>query len=361
VEIVQRDPDESVLIAAVGALLDVFEANGAAVPTRSMRDATRAVIAALGRASWRADLAMLPFLEQHRTAEAVPALIDLLARYREQPQSIAAGKMSGTLRADAYELLVDLTGALFPADNLEEWRAFWEKTGSKLAVAPRKEADSGGSSVATGFFGIQVVGTRVVFIIDVSLSMLEPYPVAQTTAGPRRSSGISKLDVAKRELQAAIDGLPPEAHFNVVVFYDDVQTWKQSLQPATVAAKKGAVRFIRQLEGRPATDVWGGLSTGLSMRSLVYGDRYDSNVDEIFLLSDGWPTAGEILDPGQILVTVDETNRFSKVRINTVFVGTTGDEVMHARFGWQPEGWMPPEEMMAKLAAHNGGRYVQPR
>lgn len=360
IDVVQREDDEAVLIAGTGALLDVFEAAGAQVPTRQMRNATRAVIKALGRVSWRTDLQLLTFVEKYRTADAVPELIDLLARCHDHPEWMSTGKTSGTLRARAHELLVSLTGALFPADRPDQWREFWKTEGAGFAVAPPVEDSPNAKTVSTGFFGIHVQGTRVVFIIDVSLSMLEPYPVTGTSAGGPRNS-ISKLDVAKRELQAAIDGLPAEAQFNIVVFYDDVKTWKKTLQDATVANKKSAARYIRKLKGRPATNVWGGLQTGLAIRSLLYGDRYDSNVDEVFVLSDGWPTSGEILDPGQILLTIDESNRFSKVRINTVFLGTAGDEALHSNMGWQPEDWMRPEEMMEKLAVHNGGRYVQPK
>ena len=361
IAVLQREEDESVLIAAAGALLDVFEAGGAEVPTKQMRTATRTVLAALGRRSWRVDLALLAFVEKHRTVEAVPALIEVLAQNHEHPEWMASGKISGTLQTRVHELLVGLTGALFPKDRPDEWRAFWEKEGNGFVVAAPVERSASPKTVSTGFFGIDIQGTRVVFIIDVSLSMIELYPVAGTSAGGRRARRASKLDVAKRELNAAIDGLPPEAQFNIVVFYDAVKTWKKTLQAATLANKKSAARYIKKLKGRPATNVWGGLQTGLSIRSLVYGARYDSTVDEIFVLSDGWPTSGEILDPGEILITINESNRFSKVRINTIFLGTAGDAALHANMGWQPEGWMRPEEMMEKLAAHNGGRYVQPK
>ena len=44
-------------------------------------------------------------------------------------------------------------------------------------------------------------------------------------------------------------------------------------------------------------------------------------IDELFLLSDGVPTAGDVKDPDEILAIVKQANRYLHVRINTVFTG----------------------------------------
>lgn len=353
----RSEPEDSVLIALAGALLDIFDAHPAAVPTRQLRDASHAVLDALGRTGWRARLSLLDFVGRFRNSEAVPVLIDLLVACNDK-RARDPERVSGTLLARVHELLVDLTGTMLAADRPQDWRQFWAEQGAVFRVAASRPVAAEAQTVSQGFFGVAVCGTRVVFIIDVSMSMAEPYPKGTAGADGRVPT---KFDVAKQELLAAIDGLPAEASFNIIAFSGEVARWQNDVVPATVANKASAARHVRRLDLASATDIWGGLQAGLQVKSLAHGERYASSVDEIFLLSDGWPTAGAILDPGQILAAIDDSNRFSRVRINTVFLGTAGDVALHARSGLPPSDWLRPEEMMAQLAAHNGGRHVRPR
>jgi hypothetical protein len=356
----RNERDEQVRIALAGALRDVFDSGEAAVPIRAARDAAGAVLEALGTGGWRSRLALLELMQRWRTPAAVPVLIDLLAACNAPAAQRDDEAVSGTLRARVHEMLVDLTGARFPIDRLDEWRGFWNGAAGGFRAAARIPDAGDTHTVSQGFFGIDVRGLRVVFVIDVSLSMAEPYPTHTAAGDDRRAP--SKLAVAKTELLNAISSLPAEASFNIVLFAGGVTRWQDGPVVATVANRKAAASYVRGAGLESATDIWGGMQSALRLKSLVYGDRYDSNVDEVFLLSDGWPTAGDLLNPAQILATIDDTNRFSRVRINTVYLGTVGDVARHAGQGMSPGAdWMPPEEMMAQLAAHNGGRHVRPR
>jgi hypothetical protein len=356
----RSERDERVRIALANALRDVLDSAEAAVPIRVVRDAASAVLEALGAGGWRSRLALLELLQRWRMAATVPVLIDLLAACDAPAAQRDDEAVSGTLRARVHELLIDLTGARFPIDRPDQWREFWKGAAGGFRAAARV-ADAGAThTVSQGFFGIDVRGLRVVFVIDVSLSMAEPYPT-RTAAGDDRRA-LSKLAVAKTELLNAIGSLPAEASFNIVLFAGGVTRWKDGPVAATVANRNAAAQYVRGFGVQSATDIWGGMQSALRLQSLVYGDRYESNVDEVFLLSDGWPTAGDLLNPAQILATIDDTNRFSRVRINTVYLGTIGDVALHAGQGMLPGAdWMAPEEMMAQLAAHNGGRHVRPR
>ena len=60
-----------------------------------------------------------------------------------------------------------------------------------------------------------------------------------------------------------------------------------------------------------------------------------------------------VLGPG----TPKEANRFSKIRINTVFISSKDPEEARR----QPAPWMgdvKPEELMRRLAEENGGKCV---
>ena len=86
------------------------------------------------------------------------------------------------------------------------------------------------------------------------------------------------------------------------------------------------------------------MGLGLKMKSLVYGARYDSAVDEMFVLSDGAPNLGDVIDPVEILELTTETNRFNNVRINTVYISSPHEQ--------NPENnTLSPIDLMRRMAA----------
>ena len=90
------------------------------------------------------------------------------------------------------------------------------------------------------------------------------------------------------------------------------------------------------------TNIYGALFEGLGANQAVFGQQSEYEVDEIFLLSDGVPTAGAVEDTDAILRLVEEVNRYQSIRINTVFTGTGVGA-----------------DFLRKLAEQNGGVFVQ--
>jgi hypothetical protein len=99
--------------------------------------------------------------------------------------------------------------------------------------------------------------------------------------------------------------------------------------------------------------LFAGLDGALDIRSALPGDRYASQVDEVLVLSDGAPTVGNIIATEEILRLIGETNRYSRVTIHTVFLGS---KVPGARD--RVPGDYTPYELMAELAKQNGGKFV---
>jgi hypothetical protein len=87
---------------------------------------------------------------------------------------------------------------------------------------------------------------------------------------------------------------------------------------------------------------------------LVYGNHYETVVDELFLLSDGAPSVGEVLDPIEILRLTREINRFKEVRINTVFISSQTPPQVAAQ---QQNMSLSPKELMRRMARENGGKF----
>lgn len=370
-----REDDERAMEGVVGALAHLMSRHREAIDSISLRKAVTAAINALGRTGWRADMSLIDLLDRFPAKETVPALIVILERFVEHPEDVRSGKLSGLLRHRAHEALVAMTGAFHPIDAPQKWRAFWAAEQDRIDVADR--ARKGGAEVegrkqkagtlSTGFFGIPVRGTRVVFVVDLSGSMNFPVSTGTLASGEVPDTVPTRLDRAKQELARAVSDLPEVASFNMVMFQGpvtprarsrrggDARKWSKSLVPATPANKKRFLRYVAKLKAEGGTNTWAGLQMALEMKSLVYGDRYESQVDELFVLSDGLPSVGEVTSAAEILRLVREGNRFSKVRINTVYIAdqlTARDRATAAAAG------MKGEEFMRRLAEQNGGTFV---
>ena len=165
-----------------------------------------------------------------------------------------------------------------------------------------------------------------------------------------------RLDFAKRELKRACDALPANAQFNLVSFNGNPKSksWKDDLVPANEKNREAFKKYVDEMRADGGTNVWAGMETALKLKSLTYGSRYETSVDEMFVVSDGAPTVGEVLDPLEILRLVSESNRWAGVRINAIFIDSaTPPEARQA----QPDLSIPPAELMRRMAEQNGGKF----
>ncbi len=348
------EQEEAVIIAEVEALqASLPRQSGEELPP-SANLAVRAVIANLGR-SWRADVVAVDFLNRFRSADAVPALIGLLESFHSRNPS--AERLSGLLQHRVHETLVSLTGARISMNDPEQWREFWDRERSNLQILVPRPDSQQGSTVSGGFFGIPVQGSRALFILDISGSMADPVLVDETVSGGNPGGATeTKLDRAKRELLNAVSEISESTSFNLILFSDRISSWNSRLVKATRTNKRRFEQFVDGLNVASSTNLWGGLQEGLEFKSLVYGDLYDSNIDEVFLLSDGAPTEGEVVDPSEILSLIQESYRFNKVRINTVFISSPQDRRPRGR--GRRFSMTGPEVLMRRIAETTGGTFV---
>jgi hypothetical protein len=300
-------------------------------------------------------MALVRFLDDFRSLEAVPALVGVLERFAAHPEEVKSGKLSGLLMYQAHELLVSMTGAVIPATAPDKWRAFWEAERDKLAVGHKKDPLSSGGTVAGGFCGIPVEGTRVVFVLDLSGSMKWPMDEEDKDGKKKKSF---RIDFAKRELTRVMDVISPNAQFNLVTFNGNpkCKVWMKDLVPANERHRESFKKFVDGLDADGGTNLWSGLEEALKLKSLVLGNRYATNIDELFILSDGAPSVGDVQDPIEILKLVQESNRFANVRINTIFISSaTPPDQAQA----QPRMSITPQELMRRMAEQNGGKFKE--
>lgn len=262
------------------------------------------LVAALDHADWSTRYAALDGLEASRSPEAVGALVGRL------------DKETGLMLIRFTDALFRLSGKPFRS-SIPAWKNWWEKEGkgfqpisaADLAKLQAEEEIRRLKQITKtpSFFGVRILSHRVIFIIDVSGSMNEV--LRSEYAG---KTGEPRMEVAKKELSACIDALEPESLFNIVVFSSDVNHWLDGgIAQFSQSNKEEAKKYVGALGAGGATNLYDAMKQAFA----------DPDVDTIFVLSDGEPTAGEVVDPSLIRDRVKEWNRNRRIVVNTIAVG----------------------------------------
>ena len=109
--------------------------------------------------------------------------------------------------------------------------------------------------------------------------------------------------------------MPEDAEFAIVFYHTTVKEWRNELVMATEENKREAIQFIRRLGYGNKTNTHGALRKSLD---------FDDDLEAVFLLTDGKPTAGDIIAPNGIVKDVLHRNRFRHLNFNTIGVGVQG-------------------------------------
>ena len=319
-------------------------------PPEEMTDAAKEAVVAgafaqIGLAGWRTDMDLLDLVEAFPHKSAIPKLIEALDLTIRAPDALVSAvnkQASPLLRQRAGALLRAMTGALVPIEDPQAWRMFWAKEQNNIVVpAQLRKPDPDGTSVK--FFGVPVTGTSIAFLIDTSGSM----DSAPATAGPitglrRTRAAETRLDAAKEQLVLAAQAMAPESQYYLMTFADKARTWTgQPIRPDR-RSTRSLTGLLSRLNARGGTNLYAGLIAALEIDGRTYGGAEMPKIDELFILSDGDPTTGEVRDTDTICDLVKQANRYAKVRINAVFTGTGKGAAL-----------------LQRLAEENGGVFVQ--
>lgn len=310
--------------------------------THEDRDVRNAAVAVLGNARDKRRLGPLMTALEHQDWSTRFLAIDAIARLR-QASSVGKlvermGKETGRLKKSLAEALWQLTGQPFEEDE-DRWAGWWQAAKKDFKVATEKEIDKAEKArerrrltqrtvVKAKFFGIKVESHRVIFILDVSGSMLEAMYGREFDGRPA-----ARIDIAKQELSQAVENLDAGALFNIYTFSSGVARWQQEgIGVNNEQSRKEALTWIERL----------GASGGTNLYDSVREAFNDKDVDTIFILSDGEPTVGDVIDPFRIREDVATWNKHRKIKINTIAIGGN-------------------LEVLEWLAQDAGGRYRQMR
>ena len=156
------------------------------------------------------------------------------------------------------------------------------------------------------FFGIRVESHRVVFVLDISGSMLE-----ELRARYVGEKGDYRIDRAKKELRQVVENLDEGALFNVIAFNSAVMPWQETVSASSGATRAECDAWIEKLGALGGTNLFDSLRAAFD----------DPDVDTIVVLSDGEPSVGELTEPSAIRDEVQRWNRDRGIVIRTVAMG----------------------------------------
>jgi HEAT repeat protein len=288
-------------------------------------------VALLADPSWQVQAAAIDALRTLHVKEGIEPLIKYLGR-----------EDVGRLRTDARRALRSLT-AQTHGPFQQPWADWWATAKDAFQMPPRprglrSDEPPGGKEEGVTFYGITTFSGRVLFVLDVSGSMTElAHPGG---AGVRGTE--TKFDVARKELDGALDLMDATKKFNVVYFSHEVTRYQPGMLVAEKATRDQAKRFAAQLVPSGGTNIHDALEA--AFRIAGFGaDRktYEPLVDTVYFMTDGRPTAGKVQEPEAILAEVREWNRAARLTIHAIGVGDADPVFLQA------------------LAAENGGTFVK--
>ena len=296
---IARSSNPALRTLGLGLLAEIGERAGLQIAHRS-----------LGHREWTVRAAAYEFCAVVRDPRSISLLIRRLDHEKHR------------LREDLLDSLQALTARRFR--DVGRWVEWWREREDGFQLPTIRESKVGNSSGSTfSYYQIPLVSNRVAFLVDVSGSMAEKIGTGQT---------ISRLNEAKRQLGLVLEAMPADYMFNIISYDNRVTPVLEGLGRASPEVVDRAVEIVSRMRARGGTNIFGALEMAFD----------DPNLDTIYLLTDGQPSAGRIVDPVELADEVARWNSTRRIQIHCVSVGLNSD-------------------LLKRLAKDSGGTYVYVR
>ncbi len=245
----------------------------------------------LRHSAWELRSLSIRYLTKCRDVTTIPLLI---ARYSSE---------KGRLAHELSTALFVHTGTR--CWKMSEWSRWWRKHKVGFAL-PHPESVKGGGGTSGGktisYYDIPLVSSRIAFLVDHSGSM-------GAKVGTDRKH--NRLDMAKEQLVAVVKSLPKTHKVNLIEFDSDVNRIWRDIRRLSNVNREELLDFVEKMKVAGGTNTYGALMLAME----------DPDVDTIYLLTDGQPSAGEITDPDDILDAVQRENRTRQIVIHCISIG----------------------------------------
>lgn len=262
--------------------------------------------------AWELRSVSYRYLTMSRDVTSIPLLI---ARF---------GKEEGRLAHELNTALFKHTGTR--CWQPRDWSAWWRRSKVGFALPHPKSVMSGGSTTGgntISYYDIPLVSARMAFIVDHSGSM-----GAKVGTDRKRN----RLMAAKEQLRLVIAALPKTYKVNLIPFETSVsQVWRE-LKSLSAGNRRDLLDEVGKIKLSGGTNTYGAIMAAMG----------DPEVDTIYLLTDGVPTSGEVIDSDEILEAVMRENRTRQIIIHCISIGMKSPLLMD-------------------LAAMTGGQYKEVR
>jgi len=194
----------------------------------------------------------------------------------------------------------------------------------------------------------ELINTATNYAADKTSSLVsntiggEAGSIAGSLLNKNVKKSVTKLQKARKKLIPAIKGLPETTMFEIIVFENGVKTWRKNLVPATKTNKLEAQAYIEALKAGGGTNIYDAVNKAFELAGDGAKDSTIAvNVETIFLLSDGAPSAGPVTKPDDIRKDIKTWNNLQRIKIHSIGLGDDCDE-----------------NFMRGLAEDNGGIYI---
>lgn len=216
-----------------------------------------------------------------------------------QKNKRAVGEMIGALSCAPMRVqqlishaLEDLTGQSF-GTNASKWAFWWQANRKYFGKHATKGAGpTCRKSRYVAFYDMEIHSDRVVFVIDLSGSMIQKAITGYRRDGTAIESDLTRIHLVRRQLARTMRSLEDGIQFNMVAFGETVQSWKPGLVKMDSRIRKQALRWVDALNPKGGTRLNGALHHIFAQ--LGFGDPslVEPPADTLVVLSDGSPTDG---------------------------------------------------------------------
>ncbi|NJN14707.1 MAG: VWA domain-containing protein, partial [Planctomycetes bacterium] len=297
---------------------------------------------------------------------AAEALGKIRAKESIEPLLQRFEKEEGLMIEVIHGALVAITGQdfRFAAEN---WRKWWDKFGvgfvlptdAEIAIAKakaEKALEGYAKPDKRKYHEIETLSRKMLFVIDVSGSMRDKIilPPGATPEQEAEFPDRVKMEIAKKATIDFLATVDRHVYFNIITFAGNVEMWRDNL--VSGSARTAAIKHVAKLKAlEPSSGGRKGGGSGEEQKTNTYGAllaafgqadaavpdwKARTKVDTIFLVTDGLPTTGEIVEVPKLIREITELNRARGVVLHVI----TFDKIAH--------------QQLTPLAAQNGGQCV---
>ncbi|MCP3916064.1 MAG: VWA domain-containing protein [bacterium] len=264
---------------------------------------------------WRAAALAISLSRALADAACVPQLIDALEVWGDR---VDAGRPVRRVEHDLIQELALRSGRKIGA-HPDRWRTWWEARAAGRAD-PASGSPEGARVTEASFFGLRPVTDRVVFVIDRSGSMDELFRTGS------KQEERTRYRESVEQMMGFLEGLGERTHFNVVLFEDGTQRWRNGLVPSSVSQRKTARAWLLRHSPGGGTQLRQGVERAMGLDEEGELDLAQLEADTLIVLCDGKTASGE----DWVVPVLRRVNPTARLVIHGVQVGREGDGTLEA-------------------------------